>query len=487
MVTTIDLSSRLSSGIPGLDEILEGGLICGRAYLVRGGPGAGKTTVGLHFLTAGAASGDKALFINMGETEEHLRSNAEASGFDLANVTFLDLSPSPEFFTEVQTYDVFSPADVEREPTTNKITAEVESLRPQRVFLDAMTYFRYLSPDAFQFRKQVHSFLRFLVEQGATVLFTSEASAAEPDDDLQFMADGIIHLENVGGERTLSVSKFRGADFQSGRHAMRLSDKGMEVYPRLLPEAYAQEFKVETISSGIPEIDELLHGGVERGTITIISGPTGVGKTTLALQFMKEAAGRSERSVVYTFEEWTETLVRRSEAINIPVGSMTQRGTMSVVQIEPLHYAADEFARLVRRDVETNGTAIVMIDSISGYKLSVRGQDLVTHLHALSKYLQNMGVAVILVSEVEFITGEFRATDVGVSYMADNIIFLRYIELQGELRRAIGVLKKRLTDFEKTLREYQITRYGIKIGKPLTELRGILTGTPELINHKNGG
>jgi len=482
--TKLDVSTRLSTGVPGLDEILQGGLIPGRSYLIRGGPGMGKTTLGLHFLTAGAANGEQSLFINMGETEAQLRRNAAATGFDLSNIAFLDLSPTPDFFTEVQTYDVFSPAEVEREPTTNRIVSEVEALRPQRVFLDAMTYFRYLSPDAFQFRKQVHSFLRFLVEQGATVLLTSEATPADPDDDLQFMVDGIIHLENENGERTISVQKFRGSDFRSGRHTIRLTDKGMEVFPRILPEAFDKTFTLETISSGIPEIDELLHGGLERGTITIISGPTGVGKTTLGLQFMKEAAGRGERSVVYTFEEWSETLLRRSEAINMPVRKMVERGTLAVVQVEPLHYSPDEFARMVCDDIKEKDATIIMIDSISGYKLSVRGQDLVTHLHALSKYLQSVGVAVILINEVEYITGEFRATDFGISYMADNIVFMRYIELQGEMRRAIGVLKKRLTDFEKTLREYQVTRYGIKVGKPLTDLRGILTGTPEWSSSK---
>ncbi len=479
MAVTIDVSTRLSTGIPGLDEIMQGGLIPGRSYLIRGGPGTGKTTLGLHFLATGAANGEKTLFINMGETEEQLRKNAAVSGFDLSSVAFLDLSPTPDFFTEVQTYDVFSPAEVEREPTTNRIVAEVEALRPQRVFLDAITYFRYLSPDAFQFRKQIHSFMRFLVEHGATVLLTSEATPADPDDDLQFMVDGIIHLENALGERMISVQKFRGSDFRSGRHTMRLTDRGMDVYPRLLPETFGRSLALETISSGIPEIDELLHGGLERGTISIISGPTGIGKTTLGLQFMKEAAGRGERSVVYTFEEWEETLLRRSEAINMPVRKMIERGTLSIVQVEPLHYSPDEFARLMRDDIEHNDAAIIMIDSISGYKLSLRGQDLVSHLHALCKYLQSKGVAVLLINEVEYITGEFRATDIGISYMADNIIFMRYLELQGEMRRAIGVLKKRLTDFEKTFREYQITRYGIKVGRSLTELRGILSGAPE--------
>jgi circadian clock protein KaiC len=261
----------------------------------------------------------------------------------------------------------------------------------------------------------------------------------------------------------------------------------VEAFPRLLPDSYEREFVPEAVPSGVPELDELLHGGLERGTITIISGPTGVGKTTLGLQFMKEAAGRGERSVVYTFEERTDTLLRRAEAVHIPVHSMIERGTLSVLQVEPLQLAPDEFARMVRREVEERQAQIVMIDSTSGYRLSLQSGGLVGQLHALCKYLQNMGVAVLLISEIEAITGDFRATEAGISYLADNIVFLRYLEVQGELRRAIGVLKKRLTGFENTLREIEITRYGIKVGKPLTELRGILRGTPEWVEPPEGG
>jgi circadian clock protein KaiC len=202
---------------------------------------------------------------------------------------------------------------------------------------------------------------------------------------------------------------------------------------------------------------------------------------------MKEAAGRGERSIVYTFEEGLETLLHRCEAVNIPVKAMLARGTLAVEAVEPLQLTPDEFAHLVRHEVEENGTRIVMIDSTSGYQLSLRGADLVSHLHALGKYLQNMGVMVILISEIESITGDFRATDVGISYMADNIIFLRYLEMRGELHRAIGVLKKRLTSFERTLREIDVSRYGIKVGRPLTELRGILRGTPEWVDAPSTG
>jgi len=438
--------------------------------------------VGLHFLTFGDSRVEKPLFITMGEPEEQIRKNALSIGFNLEGVKFLDLSPSSAFFTEIQSYDIFAPAEVEREPTTQQIIAQVDVLKPKRVFLDAMTQFRYLASDAFQFRKQTQSFLRFLIEQGATVLFTSEGSGEAPDDDLQFMADGVIHLDFTAEGRALAVSKFRGSDFHSGLHAMKLGPTGVEVFPRLIPDNFQGEFVADALPSGIPELDELLHGGLERGTISVISGPTGVGKTTLGLQFMKEAAGRGERSAVYSFEERIDTILHRAEAVHIPVHAMIERGTLSVVQIEPLQRTPDEFTRMVRQEVEEHRTRIVMLDSTAGYRVSLRSGDLVSHLHALCKYLQNMGVAVLLISEVEAITGDFRATETGISYLADNLVFLRYIEVQGELRRAIGVLKKRLSSFERTLREIEITRYGIKVGKPLTELRGILRGTPEWVN-----
>ena len=478
-------SKRVSTGIDGLDVVLYGGLIPKRAYLVRGGPGCGKTTLGLHFLTEGIGKGESSLFISLGEPEAEILANAQTIGIDLTLVHFLDLSPNATFFTEVQTYDIFSPAEVEREPVTQQILAQIETLHPQRVFLDAMTQFRYLATDAFQFRKQVLSFLRFLIEQGATVLFASEGSASFPDDDLQFMSDGVIDLQSRPEGRAISVSKFRGSDSRSGDHTMRITNQGMLVFPRLLPEQHAQHFVKEQIASGVPELDELLHGGLERGTISLVTGPTGVGKTTLGLQFMKEAAGRGERSVVYTFEEIQETLLQRCEALNIPVRAMMRRGTLSVVQVEPLHFTPDEFARMVRAEVEQQGANIIMIDSIAGYRVSLRGGEVATHLHALCKYLQNMGVAVLLINELESIVGAFQVSDIAISYLADNIVFLRYLELQGEIRKVIGVLKKRLSSFERTLREIEMGRYGIKVGRPLTNLQGILTGNISFINPVN--
>jgi circadian clock protein KaiC len=344
-----------------------------------------------------------------------------------------------------------------------------------------MTQFRYLAIDPFQFRKQVQSFLRFLIEQGATVLFTSESSPSSPDDDLQFLADGVTTLEYAPDVRNLGILKYRGSGFRGGPHSFTIGERGIEVSPRLLPQVFKREFTPETIPSGVPEMDELLHGGIERGTITLISGPSGVGKTTVGTQFMKEAAGRGERSVIYIFDESIDTLLIRSENIGIPVHAMMERGTLGVFQLEPLRFTPDEFANMVRTEVEQNNARIVMVDSVSGYRLSLRGGDLTAHLDSLGRYLKNMGVTMLLITEVEHITGEFRITDVGISYLADNVVFLRYLEIAGEVRKVIGVLKKRTSDFEKTLREFDITRYGLKVGRPLTELRGVLRGVPEWV------
>ena len=473
---------RRPTGLPGLDEVLHGGLIPARAYLVRGGPGTGKTTLGLHFLLAGVALGEKALFITFESAEAQLRADAASQGLGLEGITFLDLSPTREFFAQNQSYDIFSLADVERDPTTRLIVQTVEELEPQRVFVDAVTTLRYMASDAFQFRKQALSFVRYLVERGATVLMSSEPTATVPDDDLRFMSDGIIDLEISGQHstlrRTLCVTKLRGSDFEGGPHAMRLTGGGMKVYPRLVPGSHEREFVAEMIPSGVAEVDEMLGGGIERGTISILSGPSGAGKTTLGIQFMVEAAKRGERSVIYAFEEQLNTLLHRCEGIGVPVRRMVEAGSLAVIEVEPLRFSPGEFALMVRREVEERGARIVMIDGISGYQLTLAGDNLVVHLHSLGRYLKNMGVTVLFINEVSSITGDFRATETEISYLCDNLVFLRYLELDGELRKVIGVLKKRLSDFSKTLREFEITCDGVQVGPPLAGMRGVLTGTP---------
>lgn len=483
------LSDRLSTGIDGLDEMFNGGLIPERSYMLRGRAGSGKTILGLHVLQQGVAEGETSLFINLEEDLSDLQANAAALGFDTDAIEFLDLSPTADVFIEDQSYDVFEASEVEQEPLTEEIVDTVTDVDPDRVVVDPLTQLRFLTSGDYEFRKQVVGFMRFLKQQGATVVFTVQDTESLPTDDIEFITDGTVLLGDTTHGRTISVPKFRGSETRSGDHAYRITATGLEVYPALDPSRHESEFREDSVSAGVPEIDELLNGGLSRGTVSIISGPTGVGKTTLGTQFMKEAAGRGERSVIYLFEESTETFMNRSKAVNIPVDDMIDRGTLEVIEVEALERSPQEFAHMVRTEVEENSTDIVMVDGIAGYKLTLRGEDdtMLQRMHALGRYLNNMGVTTIFVDETKNITGEFNATQENISYLADNIVFLRHIEFEGELRKAIGVLKKRTSDFERTLREFEITGHGIKVGEPLRGMRDILSGTPEMIEQGSGG
>lgn len=286
--------------------------------------------------------------------------------------------------------------------------------------------------------------------------------------------------------RYLVVRKFRGSEFLSGIHTYEIkTGKGVVVYPRLHFGSVQPTFgNFEKLSFGVPEIDELLYGGIERSTVSIVAGPSGTGKTTLCMQFLKEASGRGERSVLYTFEEAPAKIIKRCEQVNIPAKHMVEKGTLEIVYVPPNIYTADAFAEMVKEDVEKNKTQIVMIDSTSGYDEAIIGKENLPYLFNLCKYLSLNGVTVLLPTEVKNITGDFVISNYDISYVADNILFLRYIEVKGQLRRTIGVLKKRLSNFEKTLREFDITQYGIKVGEPLHNLKNILTGTPRLIDEK---
>ncbi|MDR8389624.1 hypothetical protein NC796_00655 [Aliifodinibius sp. S!AR15-10] len=472
---------KISTGIRGLDEILLGGFIPNRSYLLQGGPGSGKSTIAYHFLQQAASNGDKALFITLGEPAENVKENAKQVGIDLSEVEFLDLTPSANLSEAAKSYNVFTSTEVEQQPIIEAITDAVEKHSPKRVVFDSITMLRFLNRDAFQYRNLGLSLVKYIAQQEATMLIISESAEHVSDQDSVFWVDGVINVQYSPGWRKLEVSKYRGSDFMQGTHAFKISGEGLEIYPRLQPNKYERHFEEEVLSSGIDEIDNLLYGGLEKGTTTLITGASGVGKTNLGIQFMKEAASRNERSAIYTFEESKELIRRRSNAINIPVDEMIREGNLKIVPVEPLSYSPDEFASMVRKDVEQNDTRMVMIDTMGGYGLAVRQEDTLERLHSLSVYLQNMGATTLLINESQDITGNLSTTSINASYLADNIIFLRYLEINGEMKKAIGVLKKRLSDFEKSIREFVITSEGIKVGQPLTNLRGILSGVPEFI------
>ncbi|MCP1726347.1 circadian clock protein KaiC [Natronospira proteinivora] len=476
---------RISTGIEGLDQVLNGGLLPHRSYLVGGGPGCGKTTLGLHFLATEPVG--ESLFVTLGETETQLREDAALMGLSMDGIEVLDLSPG-KTDEHSGTYSLLESWDVEGNAIHDGIIEYAQKYRPRRILIDSLSQMRFLSADTFQFRKQVMSLLRVLIGGGATVMSTSEKSPTEDDEALPFLSDGVINLAHTAHGRLCQVSKFRGSDFAAGEHFYYLGEGGITLFPRLIPRHHHRTVEHIPLSTGVPELDRLTGGGIERGTVTLLSGPTGVGKTTLGTQLMLAAAEQNQRGAIYNFDENWSTFITRCRQLGMPVDALIEKGMLHAEAIEPLHYHPDQFATKVRRDVEENGTTMVMLDSLSGYEQSVRGADLQARVHALCRYLINMGVTVILVNEVFSIAGtQARVSEYGLSYVADNILLLRYLEIDGELRKTVGVLKKRTGGFEKSLREFDITAEGINIGAPLRGLRGILSGTPEVLTPREEG
>jgi circadian clock protein KaiC len=473
--------SRISTGIEGLDVLLHGGFIPDRAYMVRGTSGTGKTILGYHFLAAGLDAGENVLYISFEEPAADLRANAASLGFDLSELPVLDLSPTAGEFLEDDSYSVLTPSEVEGHSTASEIAAAVSEHSPDRVVIDPLSQLRHLSPDDYQFNKTAASLMSYLKQEGITTLFTSQPSTERTDEALQYLCSGSLTLSRADTSRRLTIEKFRGSDFQSGSHAIRIDDgRGMQIFPKLVPDAHHRSFTIETIASGVDGLDSLLGGGLERGSVTLMSGPSGVGKSTTATAFARAAAESGERAALYLFEESPQSLMHRSASLGLPLTDGIENEMLAVEAIEPVAISADEFAHQVRTEVEEHGTRFVVIDGTAGYKLSLRGDndELRQELHSLARYLRNMGATVVITDEVQQVTGAFQASDTHVSYLADNILFFRYIEVRGEIRKAVGVLKKRFGEFEATLRAFHLDSDGIHVGEPLDDLRGVLTGTP---------
>lgn len=475
------MTRKIKTGIEGLDEILDGGLLPNKSYLIQGGPGSGKSTLGYHFLEEGNKNNENTLLISLSEQKESIIENSLRQNIDLSATQILDLSPESSLYEDGETYGIFSPSDVEQKPLMQKIKNVFDQHKPSRVVLDSVTMFNMLSDSPYHARTLILSFIRYLSDNDATLLMLSEQGTEI--EEASFWVSGVINLSYDSNWRNIKVTKLRGSDFQSGQHAFKITDTGLEIFPQLKPNKYERKFDTKQLQSGIEGVDEMLKGGIERGSTTLLTGPSGIGKTNLGVHFISQAASLGERSTIYSFEESREVILTRSKGINIPIDEIIEQHNLKIESIEPLSYSPDEFTKMVRKDVEENDTRIVMIDSIGGYKLAVGEENALARLHSLCVYLQNMGVTTILINENPNIFGDLRSTQINASYLADNIIFFRYLEHKGALLKSLGILKKRLSDFENQLRRFQITNNGIIMGKTLENMRGILTGQPEMLTN----
>ncbi|MEO7888283.1 ATPase domain-containing protein [Polaromonas sp.] len=491
MTLTSPLTSRadatfLSTGIPGLDTILSGGLVKGRIYLIEGEPGTGKTTTGLQFLLEGIRHGESVVYITLAETAVELQGVAASHGWEVGGIHVEEVLRSESMLSPEAEYTMFHPSEVELGATTQLILSAIDRRKPTRVVIDSLSELQLLADTPLRYRRQVLALKQFFAKRSCTVMLLDDRTAAGIDLQVRSIAHGVITLDqsvkDYGAERRrIRVVKYRGIAFRGGMHDYDIQHGGLCVYPRLV----AAESRVmgprKQLISGLGELDALLGGGLEEGTSTLIAGPPGTGKSSLAAQFVAAAAGRGETSAMFLFEEAANNLLNRADGLGMDIREPYESGLLTIQQVDPAELSPGEFASVVCGAAD-RGVKIVVIDSINGYLNAMPDERfLATHLHELLTYLGQRGVATILVGVQQGMLGGQMSTTVDASYIADNVVMLRYFEHDGEVRQAVSVFKKRGSLHERTIRQFSMSRKGIQVGEPLRGFRGILTGVPVYI------
>ena len=479
-------AAPVSTGVAGLDTILEGGLSPDRLYLVEGLPGAGKTTMALQFLREGVARGETVLYVTLSETEAELREVAASHGWSLEGIHIHELFPMGDQLDPEEQYTMFHPSEVELGKVTQGILLEVERLQPQRVVFDSLAEIRLLAGSLLRFRRQVLALKQYFSGRHATVLLLDESQVAEQGLNAHTIVHGVISLDQMrpefgGDRRRLRVTKMRGRPFHGGFHDYEIETGGVHVFPRLVAANSRHDGPLLTIPSGLPEFDNLVGGGLERGTSTLLLGAAGTGKSSLAMHIVMSAASRGERSAIFLFEESTRALRTRSQGLGMDIDARIADGSVLLQPVDPSELSPGEFFQIVRTAVEEHGAKVVVIDSLNGYLNAMPEERfLVTQLHELLTYLGQADVLTLLLNAQRGMLGAMSST-LDVSYLADTVVLLRYYEARGAVSKAISVLKKRTGQHESTLREFSIARDGVRIGEPLNGFRGILTGVPQEI------
>lgn len=477
-----DDASPIPSGVSGLDYVLRGGYAKFRSHLVEGRPGSGKTTLGLQFLIKGAEKGEKCLYITLSESKRELRSVAERHGFSLQGIEILELVPPELSLDPSQLQTLVHSSDLELGETVQSALAEIERVKPDRVVFDSLSEIRLLSQGSLRYRRQVLALKSFFLLNNATVLLLDDLTAEHDDLNLHSISHGVIRMEQLspiyGGERRrLRVIKMRGVQIRGGFHDFVIRPGGVTVFPRLVAAEH------ETGEHGTPavsnsSVDTLVGGGLDRGTSTLLMGPSGVGKSTIACTYCHAALIRGEHVLVLLFDETKRIFLARASGLGMNLHPFAEDGSLLLEQVDPAELSPGELSSRVQSAVEDSNTRIVVIDSLTGYLNAMsEEQHLVLQMHEILTYLNQKGVVTILLLANHGLIGQM-SSPVDMTYLCDSVMLLRFFESGGRLRRAVSVVKKRVGPHEDTIREFKISASGLAVGEPLEEFRGILTGVP---------
>ena len=472
-----------ATGVAGLDDILRGGFPTGRLLLIEGDPGVGKTTLALQFLLEGHRRGERGVYVTLSETREELETVAASHGWSLDGIELFELTP-PDVLRGDDQNTLFHPSEVELAETTKAVVDLCARVKPKRLVFDSLSEIRLLAQSPLRYRREVLALKQHFAGRGCTVLLLDDLTGTNADGHLQSLAHGVVTMEKLvplygAQRRRLRIAKLRGVDFRGGYHDYVIERGGVVIFPRLVASEHKQEFERGVASSGMPELDAMLGGGLDRGTSALLLGPPGTGKSALSTQWASAAAARGEKAFIYAFDESAATVEARSKSLGIDLPAHEKAGRIVVRQIDPAEVPPGQLTHQVRQAVENEGARMIIIDSLNGYLQAMPDESfLVLQLHELLTYLGRQGVVSILVVAQHGLVGASMVSPTDVTYLADTVLLLRHFEAAGTLRKAISVLKKRTGKHESAIRELRLSDKGITAGEPLTKFRGVLTGVP---------
>ncbi len=481
-----NLATRCSTGVPGLDDVLKGGLPCHNLYLLQGKPGTGKTTLSMQFLMEGTRLGERTLYITFSETTSELNMVAASHDWDLDGIHILEISAISEQLGRDNKNTLFHTSEVELSKTINVVLDKIKEVNPQRIVFDSISELRLLSDSSLRYRRQMLAFKQFFIGRGATVLFLDDLTAEAGDLHVQSIVHGVLFLEKVRAgygvdRREFHIVKMRGVEFRSGTHDYLIKKSGIHIFPRLVASEHTGNFTRECISTGIKALDSLIGGGLDRGTSNLLLGPAGTGKSTIGIQFATAGANKGKKVGIYSFEESPTNLITRASALGIDLEKHLKSGQITLRKIDPAELTPGQFTALLREEVHDQKLDIVIIDSLNGYIHAMPEQGfLMLQLHELLSYLGSKGIVTLIILAQAGIMGHMQ-TPLDLTYLADSVIVTRFYEAFGKVKKAISVTKKRTGTHEETLRELRIGEGGILVGEILENFSGIFTGVPKYL------
>jgi circadian clock protein KaiC len=475
--------AKLSAGHTSIDTILGGGLPRDSITILTGPPGAGKTILAQQISFTAARNGLHVIYFT-NVSEPHAKLVEHIRNFDFYGVDLIG--------RHIQIYNVTS--QIRERGLRETLDFIVETVRTENadlVVIDSFRGLKHVLEVSVRDRAAIFDLSARLSILGCTTLLVGEYTPIEIQTDPEFaIADGIINLwhanEGAQERRTLRVMKMRGVSYLGGEHSFEINGKGIEVFPRQESISRAPMYRAtnERISMGIEEIDRMLYGGLIRSSSTLLMGSAGTGKTLLSLHFLAAGAAHNERGLMISFQENPEQLTLRAGQFGLLEKLQLQDGQTEILGLSPVELDIDAAAAKIREAVQQRNVRRVVIDSVAELEVSIRDPERFDDfLASLIGFLRAHEVTTLMTREIAQIFGtELSVSNRGLSYIVDNIILLRYVELNASIHRAFTVLKTRGSNHDKTLRELIFQEGSITVGNQFENLSGLLTGVPRVTN-----